>query len=264
MDYVLFNSKKNQDKSNLILNRIVDIEENPKIFLITDDELPKNNYTNINIEKLVSRDIFNLFKNYRVPSLYIFKELISKGIVGSFIHMSSDTILLKSYEEIKHLTARNKINITDINNYKLSYGYSYFDNSEYIHEICDLYSKFIIDSYKFFGSFHNEETELKILKQIQKDNKYYFNILPTLPLSTDTVFDPAGYGRFLQGQKFYKNKILPGNFRFIEEHIGAELSSRRLDLKITNNKISAKWNNQSFEISSIRSFWNDSLIKVFL
>tara|TARA_Y100000389_G_C17471376_1_gene531554 strand:+ start:12056 stop:12853 length:798 start_codon:yes stop_codon:yes gene_type:complete len=264
MDYVLFNNQYNKENLNLIVNRINEVEVNSNIYLISDEKWANQNVKFINTQKLVIKKLPDSLDGIVIPKILILNELVKNGIIENFIHITSDTVILKKFSEIENIISQNKINIMNINSYKLSYGYSYFDNITYLDEISDLFIEHASESGNYFGNLNKHETELSILKQIQKIKKDYFNLLPALPLESSVAFDPLGYGRYLLGSNFFKNKIFPGNYRFIDEDIGAELSSGRLKLKINNNKISSKWNDKNFTLLSVRSFWNHKLMKLLL
>ena len=61
--------------------------------------------------------------------------------------------------------------------------------------------------------------------------------------------------------KFFKNKFLPGRYRYLDEEIEKEISSKRLKLKISDNNLEPIWNNHAFQLYN-KSYFNSKLFKV--
>ena len=79
-----------------------------------------------------------------------------------------------------------------------------------------------------------EMRHLGILNLMYQD---MFNILPTLPYeSKDLIFDPAGYGQYLNGTHLKRgNYIFKRRWISINHIVGAELKSKRIQCKFNGN-----------------------------
>ena len=101
------------------------------------------------------------------------------------LHFDNDVLIYKPFSEINKLNVikKNKINITQIDETKLVFGYSYFDSSECIKILAEYFDK-VLNQYKYFvNSFHKGKplTEMRIMKLAQDTNPNLFSILPSLP-----------------------------------------------------------------------------------
>ena len=55
-------------------------------------------------------------------------------------------MLLKSFNDTKHLIVKNKINLTNLQFSRFSFGYPYFDNHNVLSQAVDLLDKLYSDS----------------------------------------------------------------------------------------------------------------------
>lgn len=259
MNYVLFQENYLKQQLIPIVNKIYSTDLQSKVYIISKEKWKYKNVKTLDPKVLQEEKFENSMLGYFYPKIFIFKKLIKQNIIDSLVHFEADTILLKSFKETKKTIIKEKINITDLQLNQFSYGYLYLDNLSLLEEICDKYMS-IVTSKK--DIIKNNNLELINLKKIYNSYPNMFNLLPVLPNSHNLSYDPGGYGRYLLGSGLYLNKIMPGKYRFIDEQVGTEISSKRLSIKLINNKVKTEWNNKKFELVSLRSYMNSNLLKI--
>ena len=261
MNYVLILENNFSNELNHIVKKIKTTDSESNIYTISPIQIDIKNVINISIDKILSKRILNKYHKDQIPKIFIFNQVLSKEILNKFIHFDSDVLLLKSFKESEHLITKNKINLTDLQLSRFSYGYSYFDNPNVVSQTVDLLDKLYSDHLQTNKEVEKRNMELDMIKKVYRISPNLFSLIPTLPIDSKLVFDPESYGRYLLGKSFFKNKFLPGKYRYLDEKIGKEISSKRLKLNISDNNLEAIWNNHEFELATIKSFFNPRLLK---
>jgi len=255
MNYLFFYYGEIPKYVELALNNILNIEKNAEIFLITDKKINSKYINTLDIsktnllEKLEtindSYTKFNLDFNplWATSLLRIFalQSLKNYFKIDRFVHFDTDVLIYKSFEDTleNYRFSESKISITP-NDYKsLVFGYSYFPNEDLVDKLVDLLNKNISDldfiKHKYTnGHDVSEMRHLGILNQMYPE---LFNLLPILPYDNhEVVFDPAGYGQYLNGTHVRRgNYIFKRRWISMKHIVGSELKSKRIKLKFKEN-----------------------------
>ena len=262
MNYVLVLDNNVPNELNHIIKNIKTNDSESKIYTLSPIQINVKNVINISFDKILAKEVLTKYQKNQIPKIFLFKEILSKEILSKFIHFDTDVLLLKSFNDTKHLIVKNKINLTNLQFSRFSFGYSYFDNHNVICQAVDLLDKLYSDSAQINKKLEKRNMELDMIKKVYRVAPEIFSLIPTLPFDSKLVFDPGSYGRYLLGQSFFKNKFLPGRYRYLDEEIGKEISSKRLKLKISDNNLEPIWNNHAFQLATIKSYFNPKLFKV--
>jgi len=262
MNYILIQQNYETEVLDKIINNILNLESVNNVILVTKEKWKKRKYTTIQKSDLISNTLIELYNPFGIPRILILKQIFEKFELDHAVHFDEDVLLLKRYNEIKSLFIKNKINLTSLNYSKISYGFSFFDNTELLEDINKKFVNNLLIYYKKQDLDKKKVTEDKILKDIYFSNKHLFNLLPVIPLDHNVVFDPISYGRYLSGSSSIKKKIMPGNYRYLDEEVGIDIAAKRLNIDIKNNDLKLKWNNKSFELASLKTFGNKKLMNI--
>ena len=74
---------------------------------------------------------------------------------------------------------------------------------------------------------------MDFLGKISNEFFSLFNILPTIPLNSDIVFDPSSFGQFLDGTHLHPKKFYSQRYINLNEYVGTEVSSKRMKIKFS-------------------------------
>ena len=239
----------------LTLNNILNIEENAEIFLVTDQKI-NSKYINVLdisktnlLEKLstindsyikLNMD-FNPLWATSLLRVFALQSLKNYFKVDKFVHFDTDVLIYKSFADTlkDYKFPESKISITP-NDYKsLVFGYSYFPNKELIDELIDMLNRNLsdLDSIKSKYTHGGDISEMRHLGLLNQMYPEFFNLLPVLPYDNHKViFDPAGYGQYLNGSHIRRgNYIFKRRWVSMEHIVGSELKSKRIKLKFNEN-----------------------------
>ena len=271
MNYLLFHLGKIPKHFYTCVNNILSIDKDAKIFVLTDNDLKLNAVEILNINDLKTlllkkEEILSIYKNTHLESnplwytsfLRVFglKEASEHYQINKFIHFDNDVLIYKSFSEINKLNVikKNKINITQIDETKLVFGYSYFDSSESIKILAEYFDK-VLNQYKYFvDSFHKGKplTEMRIMKLAQDTNPNLFSILPSLPYESSIIFDPASYGQYLNGTHLKRgNYIFKRRWISTNHIVGRELKSKRVEVMYKKGIPLVKFENNFYDIANL-------------
>ena len=87
-----------------------------------------------------------------------------------------------------------------------------------------------------------------------KTNEDIFNILPSLPYSSDKniIFDPASYGQFFNGMHHRRgNYIFKRRWVNTKDIVGREIKSKRITPKFLNNSPYVEYKNKNVSLSNL-------------
>tara|TARA_B100001559_G_C16061037_1_gene421390 strand:+ start:80 stop:559 length:480 start_codon:yes stop_codon:yes gene_type:complete len=121
----------------------------------------------------------------------------------------------------------------------LVFGYSFFPNKESVDDLVNKLDKNLLNI-KTLQNIYARGREIPEMRHLGILNLMYqdmFNILPTLPYeSTGLIFDPAGYGQYLNGTHLKRgNYIFKRRWISINHIVGSELKSKRIQCKFNGN-----------------------------
>lgn len=271
MNYLLFHIGELPHHLYTCINNILSVDGQAKIFLVSDKKTNIKNVNVININEfdyLVDKknQILSMYKATQLETnplwytsfLRVFALMtISRNYqLKKFVHFDNDVLIYEPFNKIEDsgVIRKNKINITQINNKNLIFGYSYFENIQNTEYLNDFFEN-VLDNHKEFADNFNRGNymnEMKILNLAAENKPDYFSILPSLPYQSKVIFDPASYGQFLNG-----THVKRGNFflkrRYISTNhiVGKELKSKRIMVKFNNNRPIVTFDDKSFKLMNL-------------
>ena len=248
------------------------IDSDASIYICNDTENSIENTYVLDIntsEYLIEKKetILNLFENTSFANnplwytsilrVYGLKALQDTFSLNRFVHFDSDVIIYKPFDMLNELHVFNeqKINITKNDRKDLVFGYSYFPNNKLIDRLCKNFDS-ILENYDELKKVHargGEISEMRMLGIVDENDKNLFSYLPVLPYDNDDiVFDPAGYGQYLNGP--HKNR---GNYIFkrrwvsTNHLVGGELKSKRIQLSWKNGEPVVRYNYKQIPLANL-------------
>ena len=272
MNYILFFYGEIPKYLEYSLNSIFSSDQNAEIYLCTNKKFNRKNITNICFDdfkdlKEKKVEIDSRFSNTSLGTnplwstsllrIYVLKKLVEELNKEEFIHFDTDVIVYKSFESIQNNydLDKSKLNITLLDSEHLVFGYSYFPTYQIIKNIHDGFENIFknYDIYKDTYSIGGVFNEMKMLKILKNEYPEIFSLLPSTPYKNSSIlFDPAGYGQFLDG-----SHIKRGNYYFKRRYIslaaevGRELKSKRIKLEFKKNTPNVVYNSMKFELCNL-------------
>ena len=253
MMYLFFYSGEIPKYVGLTLNNILNIDKDADIYLATDQKIESKNINILNIQQtdLVGKlnDLSKNFEELNIKSesnplwvtsllrIYALKELKNYFNIDSFVHFDTDVIIYKSFNDIskKYNFDNSKISITQNDLMNLVFGYSFFPTKESVDDLVNKLDK-NLSEIKNLQNIYARGGEIPEMRHLGILNLMYqdmFSILPTLPYeSAGIIFDPAGYGQFLNGTHLKRgNYIFKRRWISMNHIVGSELKSKRIQCK---------------------------------
>lgn len=254
---------------NFTINSILSVDKNSKIIICTDQniDLKSNRLDIINTKDLnsillkVLNDL-NIYENSifnqnplwstSLKRIFYLEAVMKYANLSNCIHFDNDVIIYKSFDEIKKVFEQDKINITSYNDKKLVFGYSYFPNENLLNTLCKNIIALLVDSKINNWEANNGKpyNEMELLSLSRRSDKKNFKLLPSLPYESEVLFDPAGYGQYLDGTHARPYHFLKKRFASIENPIGVEIISKRIKVRNLNQPL-VIWNNKKFELANL-------------
>ncbi len=272
MRYVLIAIGYLPEYIKFTINTIKSVDKNAQIFICSDKKAEFKNTTFINLMDMSSQHIQELneisiykdtiFENNplwktSLERIFYLNEIKKNLKLTNFVHFDNDVLIYKPFEELTKFFDEQKLNITQSNFKKIIFGYSFVKSNQVLNDISDL----IIDTCKF-GEEHSWEfnggkpfNEMQILGYINSKNPELFNTLPTLPtesmkLQSNTLFDPAGFGQYLDGTHVSPKKWGRKGYSSQNDFIGTEFISGRIKSNFKNVPI-VKWEKKKYYLANL-------------
>lgn len=239
------------------LNNILNIDKDAVIYLATDQKIESKNIKTLNIQETFLVDKLNVlnknFENLNKKSnanplwatsllrIYALKELKDYFKVNSFVHFDTDVIVYKSFNEIskKHEFLSSSISITQNDIMNLVFGYSYFPNEESIDNLVKKLDQNLlnIETLQNIYARGGDIPEMRHLGILNLMYQGMFSMLPILPYENrDLIFDPAGYGQYLNGTHLKRgNYIFKRRWISMNHIVGPELKSKRIECQFNKS-----------------------------
>lgn len=272
MNYILFFYGEIPNYLEYSLNSILSSDKNAEIFLCTNKKFDRKNITNICFddfkdlkEKKVEIDSIlsntpletNPLWSTSLMRIYVLKKLVEEFNKEEFIHFDTDVIVYKSFEDIKknYDLDKSKLNVTLLDSEHLVFGYSYFPNYQIIKNIYDGFEN-IFKNYDLYKNKYSNGlvfNEMKMLKIIKIEYPEIFSLLPSTPYKNHSIlFDPAGYGQFLDGSHLNRgNYYFKRRYISLTSEVGRELKSKRIKLEFKKNTPNVIHNSMKFELCNL-------------
>ena len=271
MNYLLFHIGKLPNHFYVCINNILSVDKDANIYLLTDSNLELKGINVLNIEELSElltkkEEILSIFKDTILESnpLWYTSFLRVFGLsyaskyfdIKKFVHFDNDVLIYKSFSKIMEsdVIKQNKINITQIDETKLVFGYSYFDNQENLKVLEDFFEKVLNNTSYFMNNFHKGKplNEMRVLKLAAESDPSRFSVLPSLPYQNKTIFDPASYGQYLNGTHAKRGNFIFKRRWISTNHIvGRELKSKRVKAIFKNQQPSVLFENKSYDLVNL-------------
>ncbi len=275
MNYILFNYGETPDHIKYTLNTIKSVDQNSDIYFLSNR---KNNFKNLNNlsfsdfpslnekrdflidyykETPYSKEKYPLFFT-SVLRIYALYEISNKLKIESFIHFDNDVLIYKSFDELNknNLFIKDRINITKTNFNDLIFGYSYFPNHTLINKLINEFD-IVLKNIDFYTKHYGKGSplhEMRMLNIVKESNEDIFNILPSLPYSSDKniIFDPASYGQFFNGMHHRRgNYIFKRRWVNTKDIVGREIKSKRIKPKFLNSSPVVQYKNKNVSLSNL-------------
>ncbi len=254
------------------INTIISVDKDAEILICSDKKVEFKNTTFINLLDIPSKHIQELnelsiykdtiFENNplwktSLERIFYLNEVQKNLKLINFVHFDNDVLIYKPFTELIKYFDKKKLNITQSNFKKIIFGYSYVENSQVLNDISNL----VIETCKF-GDKYNWEfnggkpfNEMQILGYINSENSELFNMLPTLPsqsmkLKSNTIFDPAGYGQYLDGTHNSPRKWGRKGYSSQNDFIGTEFISKRIKLNFKNVP-TVEWEKEKYYLANL-------------
>ena len=235
------------------------------VYLCADENpnIDKVNFININsitddlLKTLNKIDYFKDEKNIlwetSLQRIFYINALAKFLKIKSFIHYDLDVLIFKPYKELSSSLKSNVLNITPINEYFLSFSYSFIDNLSTFENICveiiNLLENPKEHENKFYLNSNKKLNEMLLLNIVYIKFPELFNMLNIIPIEQSKfVFDPADYGQYLgglDGKPFSKKTI------DIDHYVGRELIKNNLKPIMKNNTPYILFKQDEFEIVNL-------------
>ena len=271
MNYLYIYFGEIPDYLRTSINSVLSVDKEAKIFLCsTIDPNYKNvNYINpddiaskltkeaidLNIYKDTSYDekVNKLWSTSLIRIFYL-SDFLKSTNEKEVVHFDSDVMIYKPFKKLNNNFSLNKLNITELNNEKLVFGYSYIPNYEAIKNICkDIFAFINSKNYKE-NEYYKEHplNEMEILGEVRNNNPNLFNILPDLPNSVnDIIFDPASYGQYLGGTHHKPKKWYLKKQPTLDHKVGQEIDSKGINVKFKNKEPIVSYENNICKIANL-------------
>ena len=269
MNYVLILIDYFPEYIKYVLNSILSVDKNATIYLAHNShrvnlfknvkEINLNEFQSENLERFNELNIFNktIYDNNplwmtSVQRIFYLDQIINNLNLHNVVHFDNDVLIYKPFTEIENTLNKDKVNITPYNNKKLIFGYSFIKDSQ----ASALLSKKVLEEYIIGKNknwkYNNKKplNEMEILKNIDLKYENLFNLLPSLPYQHNTLFDPAGYGQFIDGTHANPKKFFTRGYTSIYDPIGVEIVAKRIKVKFNNNPI-VLWENKTYNLSNL-------------
>ncbi len=222
MDYIFYYKGTINSHIYESLNSVLSSDKAASIYFCSDQKIESKserfNLINLNeinsdlideidkLEKFEKLDNNPLWKTSLLRVFYIY-ELAQKLKLNSFVHFDSDVLIYKSYEELIENFSQSKVNITQLSNDMLIFGYCYVANLDNYKKVCESIIEIYGNKSYYERTYYEGKSlvEMRSLYLAYLLNPDLFNILPSLPTENKNIlFDPLSYGQYLGGRHYKK------------------------------------------------------------
>lgn len=271
MNYLYIHFGEIPSYTKTSINSILSVDKSAKIYLISDSNPNFKNVKFLNskeirsslTDKLIDLDIYGKTSyDYKINKLWLYSllrvfyisDFLESSNIKYTVHFDSDVMLYIPFENIEYKFSKDSLNITEIGSDRLVFGYSYIPNQKIIKNICnEMFTFLSSDEYSDNKIYKNRPlNEMEILSIINKRKDLFFNILPDLPYSTNSIlFDPASYGQYLGGTHQKPKKWYMGKKPILDHKVGQEISSKRITVRFKNNTPSVIHKNKEYQLVNL-------------
>tara|TARA_B110000008_G_scaffold279169_1_gene325218 strand:- start:61 stop:930 length:870 start_codon:yes stop_codon:yes gene_type:complete len=270
MNYVLILIDYLPEYLHFVVNSILSVDRDAKIYICGNTNPGFQNTEFINIEdlnsvhanefiekKIYSKTLFESNPLWLTSVLRVFylERFVKNVISNDVVHFDNDILIYKSINNINSdLISSNKLNITPASPKKLIFGYSIIKNSKPLSTICS-----DINQIADFGIQNNwiinngkPLNEMQFLGNIYSENKSTISLLPTLPYDSNIIFDPSNYGQYFDGTHTKPRKFLSKKEIYNQnEDIDREIKVKRIKPIFKNGEPFVLWNRRKFDLINL-------------
>lgn len=269
MNYVLILINYFPEYIKHVINSILSVDKDSKVILCHNSKTQINihNVISVNLEDLNS-DLLDEFNNLNIfkdsiyeenqlwktslQRIFYLNEVIQQLDLSNVIHFDNDVIIYKPFSDLESSIQKEKINITPYNLNKFTFGYSFIKDKSLASRLSDETIKFYKEGKKSDWDFNNGKplNEMEALKSISLNNPTLFHLLPTLPYQNNIIFDPAGYGQYIDGTHGNPKKAFQRGYTSNNDPIGVEITSKRMTVKFKSEP-TVNWEGKKFTIANL-------------
>ena len=253
------------------INSVLSVDNNSKVFFCSEANPRFKNVEYINLNEIKS-ELTERFSDLNIYSdtaydrknnnlwissllrIFYINDFLESTNEKEVVHFDSDVIIYKPFSQLDNNFSQEQLNITELNNDKLIFGYSYIPKYKVINDICEKIFSFV-DSKDYLGNKYFKEhplNEMEIMGKIKNSNPELFNILPDLPYSNnDILFDPATYGQYLGGTDQKPKNWFSKRKPTLDHKIGQEISSKRIKVNYKKGDPSIVYKNNIFKLANL-------------
>ena len=269
MNYVLIFIGYMPEYINYLVNSILSVDKDAEIFICYQknyklsfknvkhvflEDIESMNLDRFNDLKVYENTIFesNPLWNTSAQRIFYLQQIIKELDLKNVIHFDNDVVIYKPFADNVDSFNKDKFNITPYNNKKLIFGYSYLEKMSILDFVCESYLDICSDGKESGWLTNNNKplTEMEVLKKIEINNEDLFNLLPTQPYEGKTIFDPAGYGQYLDGTHANPKKLGRKGFISNNDSIGIEIRTKRINVKFNKSPI-ITWEGDKYGLSNL-------------
>ena len=277
MDYILFYKGKIPKYLNKCVNSILSVDSGSNVYFLTDQKITSSieNFKIVDINtlkgnsssKITDLDYFKgdnnpLWETSLIRLFYIY-DFVQSYDIKSFVHFDADVLIYKPFQDLVHLMATDKINITPLTSDFLVFGYSYFPNPALLSILINKFYDILKDSKSYENRYYEGKrlNEMKMLHIANIEIPSLFNLLNVLPISnSNLVFDPGSYGQYIGGTH---NKKFSKKFIDLNHLVGMEIHLDKIKPKKVNTNFIIK-NESNFDKELVNLHVHSKNLKKYL
>jgi hypothetical protein len=273
MNYLFFYSGNIPTYVHKVINSILSIDKESNIIFCSDQNINTKEIVHVNIKDfefltekmMLIKDMYrDTISDYKINPLWATSllrlysiEIVAKELnLKEFVHFDTDVLIYIPFSKIsdKKVFKAKNLNITFESQNMPIYGYSYVDDLEVLNKIN-------IEVDNFIGKFishkphvnDNPINEMKLLGRINTTRSDLINKLPSLPYEEENIlFDPVSYGMYLRGADFnQKSYFFKKSFIDLRHDVGAEVKSKRIEIKFKGNTPEVIYNNSRIPLANL-------------
>lgn len=251
------------------INSILSVDKSARVILCTNQNIILNcerlEIIQVNhlhsqfLEKLNSLEVYkntifttNPLWITSLKRIFCIEAVMDKLNLKNCIHFDNDVLVYKSYQDLINYFSQERINITSYNRKRLIFGYSFFPSYKLVRQLCEnILEKVIYNKNNSWTSNNGKPyNEMELLNLVYEDNKRQFSLLSSLPYNNLQIFDPAGYGQYIDGTFVNPHKIYKKRFTSSNDPVGVEIKSKRIKVKFTDEPF-VIWKEKLFDLANL-------------
>lgn len=268
MNYILISKGIIPDHINYTINTILSVDKNAEIYFCSDVKANFKNVNFIHMDDIVSNNTqeiasLQIYKNtifeknplWETSMLRIFylNDIQTQLNLNQLVHFDNDILIYKPYDAIAKVFNEEKFFITPSNLNRMIFGYSFIPNNKIYKQVCNSIHKKLIEGVKNEWGFNKNTppNEMDLLGMVNLENPELFKTLPIFPYYSNILFDPLGYGQYIDGTHTNPKKTFGKDFLDFNDSIAVEIFSKRISCRFSNSTPIISYKNTEFTLSNL-------------